>query len=664
MTKNNSNNKYLLVVSFLEGRNFPFRSNTKIIIEARFDNEHLSTDPVDHIESCQINQELAWELDKKSLHSHRLQRSAIKTNFFSLNTETGSKENIGYIVLDIRSASEGVGKPKWFPLLQSKYPKSKPNVQINIYVESEQQQQEEDDVNLSVHSAPPLSQHNSLLNLSRNSVDVKLNKNEGYFQIGPSTSSSFILTITIAFARNLLRLLTSSHPATASGRSFYFVYNFLENEVKTKPFEDIVSCQINGEKSSIRLNGSLESIKEFFKEQNQLEFKFCCDEATLGHCFLNWETFLHKLNADSTVNDEYILKLDRITNSNVRSRSASPFNGLASQETPSICIRVGFTAENNKTISSQESATTSKQIPTYERPQNQPLKQSQSQNILTTTTTAETREVYKKETFIDEETQLRAAYELQIWKENREKEFEENLKKLEAKKFQALAEAFKQHDIEREMIIQKKIKDYNELELVLKKSLCEVEKREKQLATNEAVVARLKADLHHAYEQKLLEMREASKRVQENADHQCRLTRSKYDSLEEDCLKYKRQIFEWEKKYGEKEAEFAKYKERDNIRPEIKLQSEMNLLNMEKIELERKCEALTKARNHYKDQWTNAVKEINAFKKREEANAKSLLKKQQMELEHLRLRYLAAEENQLIKSEENQIQNLKNELEK
>ena len=31
------------------------------------------------------------------------------------------------------------------------------------------------------------------------------------------------------------------------------------------------------------------------------------------------------------------------------------------------------------------------------------------------------------------------------------------LKKLEAKKFQELAEAFKQHDIERELLVQKKV---------------------------------------------------------------------------------------------------------------------------------------------------------------------------------------------------------------
>jgi centrosomal protein CEP120 len=102
MTK--SKDKYLLVVSFLEGQNFPHRDRTKFIIEAKFDKEQLVTDPVDHAETIEINQELAWELDKKSLQLHKLQRSCIKANCFAVGDSF--KEQVGYIVLDVRSASD------------------------------------------------------------------------------------------------------------------------------------------------------------------------------------------------------------------------------------------------------------------------------------------------------------------------------------------------------------------------------------------------------------------------------------------------------------------------------------------------------------------------------------------------------------------------------
>ena len=142
MTKQ-SKDKYLLVVSFLEGRQFPRRPKTKFLIEAKFDGEQLATDPVDHTDSLEVNQELAWELDKKALQMHKLQRSCIKAICYAITTSSGDsdavigKESIGYIVLDVRSAPEGMGKPKWYPLLQPKYPKSKPTLQINIYVESD-----------------------------------------------------------------------------------------------------------------------------------------------------------------------------------------------------------------------------------------------------------------------------------------------------------------------------------------------------------------------------------------------------------------------------------------------------------------------------------------------------------------------------------------------
>ena len=146
--------KYLLVVSFLEGRQFPRRTHTKLLIEAKFDGELLSTDAVEHVDTVEVNQELAWELDKKTLQMHRLQRSCIKAVCYAVNDEQHSKEMIGYIVLDVRSAPEGMGAPKWYPLLQSKYPKSKPTLQINIYVEADdsaasalpQQQSEESEL--------------------------------------------------------------------------------------------------------------------------------------------------------------------------------------------------------------------------------------------------------------------------------------------------------------------------------------------------------------------------------------------------------------------------------------------------------------------------------------------------------------------------------------
>lgn len=75
-------------------------------------------------------------------------------------------------------------------------------------------------------------------------------------------------------------------------------------------------------------------------------------------------------------------------------------------------------------------------------------------------------------------------------------------------------------------------------------------------------------------------------------------------------------------------------------------------------------EAATRSRAQYKEQWIKALDEIAMMKKREEANAKAMLKKEKMELDHMRMRYKAAEENNLIKNEEKNLDSLKSELNK
>jgi centrosomal protein CEP120 len=47
----------------------------------------------------------------------------------------------------------------------------------------------------------------------------------------------------------------------------------------------------------------------------------------------------------------------------------------------------------------------------------------------------------------------------------------------------------------------------------------------------------------------------------------------------------KKQVHECEKKYSDKEAEFLRYKEKENTRPEIRLQSELNILSLEKVNI-------------------------------------------------------------------------------
>jgi hypothetical protein len=55
-------------------------------------------------------------------------------------------------------------------------------------------------------------------------------------------------------------------------------------------------------------------------------------------------------------------------------------------------------------------------------------------------------------------------------------------------------------------------------------------------------VSRIRVDLQREYEIKLSELREASKRVQEQAEHHISLQKSKCESLEDEIQRLKRQV--------------------------------------------------------------------------------------------------------------------------
>ena len=80
------------------------------------------------------------------------------------------------------------------------------------------------------------------------------------------------------------------------------------------------------------------------------------------------------------------------------------------------------------------------------------------------------------------------------------------------------------------------------------------------------------------------------------------------------------------------------------------------------MEFERKLESVTKSKIHYKQQWGRALKELARFKQREHNEAQARLKRQQQELEHMRLRYLAAEENEVVKTDKKELEDIKGEL--
>lgn len=138
--------------------------------------------------------------------------------------------------------------------------------------------------------------------------------------------------------------------------------------------------------------------------------------------------------------------------------------------------------------------------------------------------------------------------------------------------------------------------------------------------------------------------------------------KSKNQALDDEIIRLKRSINEWEKRFRDKEQEYFSFKEKQRHTPEVKLQAEINMLTLEKNELQRKFEASLKSADQYKQQFIKTLKEYKFLKQQQEEQKKFAIQKQQQELEHMRLRYLAAEEKEIMKTDHKQLEGIKNEL--
>ncbi|NXI81865.1 CE120 protein, partial [Rhipidura dahli] len=851
--------RLLIVVSVLEGRCFPKRPKHMLIVEAKLDGEQLATDPVEHTDEPEFATELAWELDRKALHQHRLQRTPIKLQCFALNPVSSAKENIGYIVLDLRAAQEKKQTPKWYPLLSNKYPKFKPEIQVGVALETDSKALADD---FKAKEAPP--REGKVLTifpgLDPKSIVPVLNEEEGYHQIGPPEycRDHFVLSVTIAFATQLEQLVPSTMKLPDRQPEFFFYYSLLGNDVTNEPFTDLINPNFEPERASVRIRSTVQVLHVYLCAQSKLQIHLCCGDHSLGSTEVPLSGLLKKGNVEidqhpvaiegpfvlvppnrakqklpqlpldlaPTVGVSVTLQRESLTTHPMISLNAatepkqpqekvlSPVSGKTeslqqrSQTVPSQADQcsskedvateseveslkfekgtkpqkradsgpVAISQPNPVGVSSSSEPVSAQKIvipaashhfcfsidlrsirglevgfpincilrysypffgsaapimtsPPVEVRKNMevflpksycafdfatmphqlqdtffrlPLlvelwhkdktakdlllgvARLQLSNVLTSEKTrflggngeqcwrqtcnetvsvtapqgsgsriaelsyAITLEDYGlvkvQEVMVSDSSQdvgagkqrhvpptqprcapedhpepretleYKAALELEMWKEMQEDIFENQLKKKEMVHMQALAEEWKKRDREREALVKKKVAEYNVLEEQLQKTLRDLDKRERQLFSAESELQRVKKELQAEHERNLQVLQDSVRRAREECAHQLELERSKIKQLEEDKVRLHQQLYEAENKHKMLEKEFQQYKEQQSSKPEIQLQSEINLLTLEKVELERKLESATKSKLHYKQQWTRALKELARLK--------------------------------------------------
>lgn len=247
----------VIVVTVLSGREFPRRAHQSLLVLGKFDGEELSADPVRHDSSFEVQNELAWVVSRRALHQHRMQRTPVKLQVFSVDHTTYARVLVGYIVLSLRTAQQAPPQAKWYRVLNCVYKKSKPELQVIISMEDVDTEtaaatapvDEANPVNeaaavqgdaptgqLHTRDEAPLSTWQRQANdgdaeAPPTNPDAILGP-DGIYQVGGGLDA-FVWSVTVSGASDLTDL---ANPELSDSASFHFRYDLLGNPVATESF--------------------------------------------------------------------------------------------------------------------------------------------------------------------------------------------------------------------------------------------------------------------------------------------------------------------------------------------------------------------------------------------------------------------------------------------
>uniref|UniRef100_A0A8C5H549 Centrosomal protein of 120 kDa-like n=1 Tax=Gouania willdenowi TaxID=441366 RepID=A0A8C5H549_GOUWI len=269
----------LVVVSILQGRHFPKSPSLQLVVQASFNGELLDTDPAEHREQPLFNNELAWELDRKTLHQHRLQRTPIKLHCFAVDSVSKKRESVGYTVLDLRSVQEAKQEPRWYPLLNSKYNKQKPALLLSLVLENDTKPRKPSPDPFKATKAPPRQGSSSVTDL-----EAVLIPQKGFYRVGPADrcTDMFILSVTLAFPSKLEQLIPTSMKLSSVGSEFFFYYSLLGSDVTSEPFHSLLSPDFEPDRAYVRIHSNKHILRLFLSQQPCLQVHLCCGIHCLG----------------------------------------------------------------------------------------------------------------------------------------------------------------------------------------------------------------------------------------------------------------------------------------------------------------------------------------------------------------------------------------------
>jgi len=222
-----------------------------------------------------------------------------------------------------------------------------------------------------------------------------------------------------------------------------------------------------------------------------------------------------------------------------------------------------------------------------------------------------------------------------------------------------VSKEFSDREAERETLMNRRVTEYEKMEKQLRKALLEAKKGEARVLEQERELGRLRDELQAEKDRIRQDAKTTFEQQKRELSGMLKVEKAKTSAADERLRQYRIDLEEANDKYKTVLLELESSRK---TMPDPHLQAEIKTLLIEKSEDKKRLESLQKAKNHYKQQWGRAIKELALAKEREQESALARVKRQQEELEQMRLKYMADQEQKNVQAERDAIKTMKSEL--
>ncbi|KAG6959059.1 hypothetical protein JG687_00008998 [Phytophthora cactorum] len=226
---------------------------------------------------------------------------------------------------------------------------------------------------------------------------------------------------------------------------------------------------------------------------------------------------------------------------------------------------------------------------------------------------------------------------------------------MEKARMDELEEEWARREEERSNLLKVAQEEYQRLEQTLRKSLADLETRERRLAVAESALQR-------EQEAKRDENDSLQRRLKSEQSHTLSLAKKQTEAYERRIALLESQLSDAERRAKQVEADFAEYRQQQRKLPESKLREEIaalkgNVSELEKQKMakERECEIAEANIGKMKAQVDQMAGLLNREKKKHEARVVD-------ELEKLRVKYIAREEKYVLDGDRDELRAIKKQL--